>query len=450
MESRSKVPAQAWVVTFAGTAVNLCLGILYAWSVWKANLVADKTHPAGTPMTGLNEGWHYLTDAQATSAYALCGLTFAISMIPGGRVQDRFGPRVGATLGGLCLAAGCVLAGLSQSYLGLILGFGLLGGIGMGLGYSSATPAAVKWFGAHRRGLIVGLVVGGYGGAAIYIAPLARTLIARYGLSGCFIGLGAFFAFVVVVAGRLLTPPPAGYVPPGPPADSKRPVAPARLDWTTRKMLGTWQYYGLLLMFFGSAQAGLLVIANAVPLLNSMAAKLPFFAAHAWVVASFGGLMNASGRVGTGLYSDRIGRRNAFAINGIFSAAALFLLPTVIGSGSIPLLFLAVGIAIWQLGGSLALMPVITADYYGPKNLGFNYGLVFLGWGLAFFVPQLAGFLKDWTGSLDTTFYVSACLVLAAVGLALMMRRPLTEGEMAELQRARIAGGPEAVGAIGS
>src|SRR4051794_31638790 len=211
MDRASKVPPRAWVVTLAGTAVNLCLGILYAWSVWKANLVADADHPAGSPMTGLDEGWTYLTDAQATWAYAICGFVFALVMIPGGRLQDRYGPRVGATLGGLCLAGGCVLAGLLKSYTGLILGFGLLGGIGMGLGYAAATPAAVRWFGPHKRGLIVGLVVGGYGGAAIYISPLAKWLISDYGLSGSFIGLGCLFAVVVVVAGQLLSWPPADY-----------------------------------------------------------------------------------------------------------------------------------------------------------------------------------------------------------------------------------------------
>src|SRR5881227_2013081 len=156
MGAEARVPARAWVVTFAGTSVNLCLGILYAWSVWKARLVGNNQNPAGTPMTGLDEGWTYLTDAQATWAYALCGFIFALFMIPGGRVQDRYGPKLGATLGGLFLAGGSVLAGLMKSYLGLLLGFGVLGGIGMGLAYAATTPAAVKWFGAHQRGFIVG------------------------------------------------------------------------------------------------------------------------------------------------------------------------------------------------------------------------------------------------------------------------------------------------------
>ena len=107
-------------------------------------------------MTGLNEGWTYLSDAEGTWAYAVCGFTFALFMIPGGRIQDRYGPRLGATLGGLCLAAGCIVAGLMKSYTGLILGFGIFGGIGMGFGYAASTPAAVRWFGPHRRGLVVG------------------------------------------------------------------------------------------------------------------------------------------------------------------------------------------------------------------------------------------------------------------------------------------------------
>ena len=424
------VPARAWVVTFAGTSVNLCLGILYAWSVWKDNLVAKKGQVAGAPMSGLNAGWHYLSDPEGTSAYALCGFVFAISMIPGGRIQDRYGPRLGATLGGLFLAGGCILAGLLKSYAGLLLGFGLLGGIGMGLGYSAATPAAIKWFGPRRRGLIVGLVVGGYGAAAIYISPLAKALIANYGLSGSFLGLGVFFAVVASLAASLLAPPPAGYLPPADPvADAAGPgPAPARENWKAPQMLRTWQYYALLLLFIGSAQAGQVVINNAAPMLKSTAGKLPFFVANAWLLASFGGFVNGSGRVGTGLYSDRVGRANAYLLNGALAAICLFLMPRVIASGSVPLLFLAVGVVYWQFGGTMALMPAITADFFGPGNLGFNYGLVYLGWGVAFFIPQVASVLTKETGSLDAAFYMSGGLLLAAMTLIRFVRPPVLAG----------------------
>jgi len=423
-----RTPVRAWVVVFAGTTVNLCLGILYAWSIWKANLVGSAQHPAGTEMVGLNAGWVYLTDAQATWAYAICGITFALFMIPGGTIQDKYGPKVGATLGGLCLAAGCVLAGLMKSYAGLILGFGILGGIGMGLGYAAATPAAVRWFGAHQRGLIVGLVVGGYGGAAIYISPLAKYLIAHIGLSGSFIGLGALFAVVVIVAGQLMAWPPKDYLPPSSAVSPKKETM-TRVDWSVSEMVRTWQFYAVVFLFIGSAQSGLLVIANATPMLNLTAATVAFFAANAWLLASFGGFVNAAGRIGTGLYSDKIGRTNAYLFNGIVSAGCLFLMPTIMRSGSVLLLFLAVGVAYWQYGGGLSLMPAITADFFGSKNLGFNYGLVFIGWGIAFFVPQFAGYIKDLTGSLDYAFYFSGTLLGIAVIVSRFLRRPLKPQE---------------------
>lgn len=421
MHQPTRVPRRAWVVTCAGTAVNLCLGILYAWSVWKANLLAGPDHPAGSPMTGLNAGWLYLTDSQATWAYALCGFIFSVFMIPGGRIQDRMGPKVGATLGGLFLAAGCIVAGLMKSYAGLIVGFGVMGGIGMGLGYAAATPAAVKWFGPHQRGLVVGLVVGGYGGAAIYISPLAEYLIAHHGLSGSFIGLGVFFALVVVTAGQLLAWPPEDYVPPAAPINIKS--AMTGVDWSAGEMLRTWQFMALVFLFVGAAQSGLLVIANAKPILRQTATP-EFFEAYGWLLVSFGGLVNAVGRIGTGLYSDKIGRSHAYMINGVLSATCMILMPTVIQSGNVLLLFLAAGVVYWQYGGGLALLPAITADYFGSKNLGFNYGLVFMGWGIAFFLPQLAGYVKDAFGSLDSAFYISGCILLLAVLISRFVHRP--------------------------
>jgi OFA family oxalate/formate antiporter-like MFS transporter len=422
-----KEPLKAWVVTIAGVAINLCLGMLYAWSVWKKVLVDKAKADAGELMTGLNAGWAYLTDTQGTVAYFLCGLIFAVFMIPGGRLQDRYGPKIGATLGGLSLAAGCIIAGLMKSYLGLIIGFGILGGIGMGLGYAAPTPAALKWFGPHRRGLIAGIVVGGYGGAAIYISPLAQYLIDRYGISGSFIGLGILFAVVVIIAGQLLSDPPAGYVPVGPPPGkaANQPVTTLSEDYRPMEMMARWQYYALVLMFIGSAQSGLLVIANAAPILAKTAGKLEFFAKNAWIIAAYGGLINALGRVGTGFYSDKIGRKNAYTLNLTVSAVFLLATPFIIQRENIPLLFLALGVAYWQYGGGLSVMPAFTADFFGSKHLGVNYGLVFLGWGLGFLMPLLAGYIKDSTGSYNLSFYLSAGVLIAAVILCRLLKRPM-------------------------
>ena len=185
----------------------------------------------------------------------------------------------------------------------------------------------------------------------------------------------------------------------------------------------------LILMFIGTTQSGLLVIANAAGLLATTAKAIPFFAANAWILASYGGLVNAAGRVGTGMYSDKIGRGNAYALNCIVSAVCLFLMPSIIGAKSVFFLFVAVGIAFWQYGGGLSLMPSFVADFFGPKNLGFNYGIVFIGWGLGFFMARLGGSIKDWTGKLDYAFYLSALVLIVAVILSWVTKRPMLEHE---------------------
>jgi OFA family oxalate/formate antiporter-like MFS transporter len=298
----------------------------------------------------------------------------------------------------------------------------------MGLGYAAPTPAALKWFGPHRRGLIAGIVVGGFGAAALYIAPLGQYLIDNYGISGSFVGLGILFAVVIVIGGQLLKNPPPGYVPVAAPVRANaRPgsVLPVAEDWSPTEMLSSWQYWALLFMFIGSAQSGLLIIANAAPLLAKTAGKFEFFAQNAWIIAAFGGLVNASGRIGSGIYSDVIGRGNAYTLNGIVSAVCLLATPLIMRMESVPLLFLATGIAYWQYGGGLSLMPSFTADFFGSKHLGVNYGFVFLGWGLGFLMPLLAGYIKDVTGSYELSFYLSAVLLIGAVILCRPTKRPI-------------------------
>jgi len=379
-------------------------------------------------MTGLNAGWPYLNDAQGTVAFFLCGLIFALFMIPGGRIQDRFGPKVGATIGGLSLALGCIIAGAGKSYAGLIAGFGILGGIGMGIAYAAPTPAALKWFGPHKRGLIAGLVLSGMGGAALYVSPLADWLIRTRGLSYSFYALGILFAVVTIIAGQILKWPDPGYV--APPAPVKVGAAPAKavgtiVDWAPSEILKVPQFFGLLFMCIGSSQAGLLIIANAAPLLAKTAGELEFFVRNSWILASFGGLLNGVGRPGTGFYSDKIGRRNAFALNGFAVTLILFLMPLILKAESVFWLFVALGIAFFQYGGTLALMPAYTADFFGPKNLGMNYGLVYIGWGIAFLMPFFAGYIKDWTGVYDMAFYLSGVILLLAVIVSWVNKRPM-------------------------
>jgi OFA family oxalate/formate antiporter-like MFS transporter len=427
-DSIQKEPTQAWVTTFAGTSINLCLGILYAWSIWKSALVNVEKAGQQFPADSMNAGWTYLTNAQAATPFTLCVIIFAVFMIPGGKIQDKISPKFGATVGGLLLASGCIIAGLMKSYTGLILGFGILGGMGMGIGYAAPTPAALKWFGPQKRGLVAGLVVGGYGGAALYIGYLGQFLIDKYGVTGSFIGLGSFFCLVVIIAGQLLKTPEEGYVPPGTvatAAEIKAGTGPVKVNnWETSTMMKTWQCWALVFMFILTTQSGLLIISSAKGILSSTAKDIPFFFANAWILVCFGGFVNAAGRVGTGFYSDKIGRTNAYMLNCAVSALCMFALPMVIASKSVPMLFLVVGVAYWQYGGGLALMPSFVGDFFGPKNLGMNYGIVFMGWGFGVFVARLGGWIEDVTGSLNNAFYLSAALLIAGVVLAKILTKP--------------------------
>ena len=426
------VPAKAWRVVFSGTAINLCLGILYAWSVWKKSMVVPMG-PDGKPDLSLVgtpnpafPGWDYISNDMASTPFSLCVIIFALLMIPGGRIQDKFGPKVGAITGGLFLALGCIIAGLAKSYAGLVLGFGIMGGIGMGIGYAAPTPAALKWFGPHQRGLVAGLVVSGYGGAALYISPLARFLINTTGLTGSFVILGIFFTLVIIIAGSMLAWPEPGYVPPAPPATMGAAAkAATAVDWTPAEALRTCQLYALIFLVMGTTQSGLLIIANAATILAKAAKGFPFLVANAWILASYGGFVNAAGRIGTGKYSDVIGRDNAYTLNCLVSAGCLLLLPWIISTQNLFLLFVAVFIAYWQYGGGLALMPSYTADFFGPKNLGMNYGLVFLGWGLGFWTTKLGGYIEDVTGSLTWAFYIAAAILVAAVLVSRVTKRPM-------------------------
>jgi OFA family oxalate/formate antiporter-like MFS transporter len=362
----------------------------------------------------------------AATPFSLCLILFFLFMIPGGHIQDRLGPKVCAITGGLFLAAGCILAGVSKAYWGLIAGIGILGGMGMGIGSAAPTPAALKWFGPHQRGLVAGLVATGYGAGGAYILPLVIFLINTTGLTSSFVIMGLWFGLVTTIVGSLLAWPEPGYVPPAPPASTGAVAKAATVvDWTPSEAVGTWQLYALIFLFMCTTLSALLIIANTATILKKMAKGIPFLTANAWILASFGGLVTLAGRIGTGKYSDIIGRKNAYTINCLISAACLLVLPLIIASENLLLLFIAVFIGFWQYGGGLALMPAYSADFYGTKNLGMIYGIVFLGLGLGFWTTKFSRYILSVTGSLNWAFWIAAAILLIGVLLSRVTKMPM-------------------------
>lgn len=410
-----KIPGRGWAVILSGTTINLCLGCLYAWSVWLKYLTDDAYMKA--------HGWAgALTAEQASNPKSMCILIFALLMIPGGKIQDKYGPSVAGTIGAVFMGLGMIIAGMAHSYAGILWGFGVGGGIAMGIAYAAPVPATRRWVGPHQVGVMIGITVAGYGGAAFYVAPLIKWIIVSYSLSASFLALGVAYLIIIGIAAQILAWPEEGYVPPQPPegwgAGKKASATASVVDWTAGEMVKTWQFYVLVALFCLNTQAGLLIIGHAAKIVKAFLEK-------GFILVAAGGFMNAMGRVGTGKYSDIIGRDRAYILNAGVAALIFFALPAMIAAKSLFLTFTACMIAYWVYGGGLALLPSYTADFYGPKNLGFNYGLVFIGWGLGAFMPKLAGYIKDHTGSYDQAFYIAGGLLIVACVLAFITKKPV-------------------------
>jgi len=223
--SSSAIANRGWQVTLAGLGINLALGVLYSWSIVSKSIPADW-------------GW---TEAGKSWPYSVACLVFSLVMVPAGRMQDRIGPRTVATIGGVLVGLGMIIASYTTSAFGYIIGFGLLAGAGIGFGYASTTPPAVKWFHAARTGSIAGLVVAGFGLASVYAAPLASNLIKNHGVAYAMMSLGIGFLVVVVLLAQFLQAPPKGYVPAGA-TTPKSGTAPKHADLTPGEVLRTWQF----------------------------------------------------------------------------------------------------------------------------------------------------------------------------------------------------------------
>lgn len=388
----------------AGAGLNLALGILYAWSVFSKQLV-EAVDRGGF-------GWSKTT---ATLPYTIAIGIFALMMVPAGRLQDRFGPRIVASAGGVLIGAGCLVASFSspESVWPALLGFGVLGGSGIGLGYAAATPAALKWFPPEKKGLVTGIVVGGFGIAPVYIAPLSKWLIGAHGVVSAFRILGVAFLFAATAVAQLIRNPEK------PVASQKRPdgaaALPPRPDRTWRDMVRSPMFYMLWVQYACAAMAGLMIIghmAKIVAVQSGNAIKIGFvFVA---LLAAF----NAGGRIVAGVISDYIGRVVTMGIVFIMQAAMMFFFPAFATIGAF-----AVGAAVvgFSYGACLSLFPATTADQWGTKNLGLNYGVMFTAWGVGGVIgPTLAGRIADTTGSYAGAYDIAGMLLIFAFVLAML------------------------------
>jgi MFS family permease len=389
-----------WLVTFSGLGINLALGVLYTWSMFKGAI-------------GKEFGWK---DQQLNDPYALCCLVFAFTMILAGRCQDKLGPRLTASIGGLLVGAGLVLISTTSSYGIWLLGFGVLVGVGIAFGYSSATPPALKWFPPAKTGLIVGLVVAGFGLAPVYLAPTSDYLLRNYGLLKSMFIFGIAFTIIVCGLAQLLVNPPAGYVA----ASKTTNAAPANVvNFSPGEILGHSKFWVLWIVYFIGAGAGLMVISS----VSGMAKKT--MGDQAFIAVAVMALGNAGGRIVAGLLSDKIGRRWTLMLVLLIQAALMFVaIPVTASTDGAKFIIVLVATFIgFNYGANLSLFPSFTKDLWGLKNFGMNYGVLFTAWGVGgFALSSLAQRLKAESGNFNSSFITAGVLLLVGAALTLLLK----------------------------
>jgi OFA family oxalate/formate antiporter-like MFS transporter len=392
-----------WSIAIAGVLLQVALGAVYAWSVFRAPLMKQS-------------GWS-ISEVTLTFTISIFVLGFAAFF--GGLWLNRVGPRVVALTGGFLYGLGVFLASFSDHKLWwLYLSYGVIGGIGLGFSYIVPVAVLVKWF-PDRRGLITGIAVGGFGAGALVTAPVATRLIQSVGVLHTFAYLGIAFLVVTVSAGYFMQNPPEGWRPRGWAPTTSQASQQSSRDYTLGEALRTWQWWALWLLLFLNTSAGISVISQEAPLFQELSRVTAVAAAGMVGVASIG---NALGRVFWAWASDSITRRATFVVMFIAQTILFWALPSITSAS---VLTIVAFIVLMCYGGGFGTMPAFAADYFGSRNVGPIYGLMLTAWGFASaFGPLLIAYLRQSTGAYGEALHVIAGVMAASVLLPLIVSPP--------------------------
>jgi OFA family oxalate/formate antiporter-like MFS transporter len=396
-----------WLIAIAGVLMQIALGAVYAWSVFRIPLT--KTY-----------GW---TISQTTFAFELAILVLGFASFAGGLWMRKTGPRPIAVLAAVLYGGGTALAGLSHNLVMLYLAYGVIGGAGLGLGYIVPVATLIRWF-PDRRGMITGIAVAGFGAGALITAPIAESLISSVGVASTFEILGGAYLAVVLASASLMRNPPVGYTPPGfQGVTRKTPGSPAQ-NFTLKQALGTWQFYALWLTLFLNTNAGIAIISQASPMAQEISHVTAGAAAGLVGIIS---IANGSGRFLWAWLSDAAGRKTVFLLMFLLQAISFFLLSRVTHFG--PLAGLAF-IILLCYGGGFGTMPAFAADFFGVKDFGSIYGIMLTAWGAAaLFGPTLIAQVRQATGHYQGAMRIMAITMLLSSVLPLFLRPPSLASE---------------------
>jgi len=392
-----------WLIAVAGIVMQIALGAVYAWSVFRLPL----SHAYGWSVS------------QVTQVFELAIFMVGASAFLGGLWMKRSGPRPVAIVASLGYGLGWVLAGQAGGNLWLLtLSYGVVGGAGLGLAYIVPITTLIKWF-PDKRGLITGLNIAGFGSGALLTAPVAQHLIAKFGVSQTLSLLGVIYFILVAAAAVFMRNPPEGWRPAGWNPETKSTQRRADKEYTLGEALKTWQWYGLWAILFFNTLAGISLISQAAPLAQETAHVSVAVAAGLVGIIS---LANGAGRLLWAWSSDFLGRARVFQIMLLTQAIVFFLLSRVHGFGGLAVLAF---IVLLCYGGGFGTMPAFAADFFGPRNVGSTYGLMLTAWGFAGVLgPTLIAHVRQSTGYYTAALELIAGIMLVSAILPFIIRPP--------------------------
>jgi OFA family oxalate/formate antiporter-like MFS transporter len=398
--------ANRWVIAIAGVFLQLVLGAVYAWSVFRIPLSKQF-------------GWSI---SQVTFTFTISIFVLGFAAFFGGLWVNRKGPRVVVLTAAVLYGLGVFLASFSANKLWwLYLSYGFIGGLGLGLGYIVPVAVLVKWF-PDRLGLITGIAVGGFGAGALITAPVATRLIQTVGVLPTFAYLGIAYFIIAITAGFFIQDPPEGWTPPGWTPSAAQTAQRATHDLVLSEALKRWQWWVLWLILFLNTSAGIAVISREAPIFQELTGVTALVTGGIVGVASLG---NGVGRVFWAWLSDLITRRATFMVMFALQVLLFWFLPHI----TVPSVITTITFTILMCyGGGFGTMPAFTADYFGPKNVGPIYGLMLTAWSFAsVFGPLYIAHMRETTGNYGGAFHVIAVVMLVSIILPIVVRPPRRE-----------------------
>lgn len=413
----------AYTVLVASILFNMTIQVLYVWSLLKVEKMAP--FEIG--------GWQW-SSQEGGLPYTLAIIFFSIGVLIGGRVQDKIGPRWVATVGGAMVGIGLAVSGLAgNNPMGATIGYGVITGLGIGFGYGSVLPACLKWFSPRKKGLIGGLVLGGFGLASVHYAFITTALLDNFDIEKTLLYIGIAVSIISVTAAQFVRNPSAEYslalteatqktadtqksADTQPTASNAKPA----IDFDWKRMLKTKRFYLIFILFLFSVSMGLMIIGN-MARISSLQAGIT----NAAFLISLVAVMNAVGRILGGMLSDKIGRVNTLFIAIVLQMINMIGFVYYQNPLALTLGFVFVGLC---FGTFLAVFPALTADQYGLKNYGLNYGIVYLAYGFAgVAAPMVADFFYDRSGGFNNAYLICAAMMALMLGINFILKQEIKQ-----------------------